>query len=31
VEISFIANPGARTAALLSGTVDLIDMPPVAG
>jgi peptide/nickel transport system substrate-binding protein len=30
VEIRFIPNPAARTAALLSQTVDLIDMPPVA-
>src|SRR5215472_7595332 len=30
VEIRFIPNPGARTAALFSGAVDLIDMPPVA-
>jgi peptide/nickel transport system substrate-binding protein len=29
VEIRFIPNPAARTAALLSGTVDLIDMPLV--
>ena len=30
VELRFIANAGARTAALLSGAVDMIDTPPAA-
>ena len=30
VTIRFITNPGSRTAALLAGDVDLIDVPPAA-
>lgn len=30
VTIRFISNPGARVAALLSGDVDIIDVPPAA-